>query len=245
MSATILDHTVGATTERGANLSAAQILRPWKDDSWTTLRIGVRYCGINDTGANIPNPVWSIGVCSGSTQAVGDPLCAHGLYVGNNRSAVDNYLNMTRTAGADHVMFWDSGNTIYLGKYENSGTVTPFATGPGVCSLPPILVATSTTPKWRPFWFEITRDGGGAGIYTARSSYRSASTFETGGAISASTFLSQMELVTPSFTGMSYWTHTGLAIDEATYGVFDHINIFWDRLAPTVHISDVVVIKIA
>ena len=244
MPATILDHTVGATTERGANVSGAQLIRPWKDDSWTTIRIGIRYAGIGDPGTNIATPVFSTGLCSGSVNCAGDTTVAHGLYVGNFRNNVANYTNYIRTSGTNQVLFYDGGNTLYVSKYENQSASAPTHFASVVAQAPPIVVATTgAVLPWRAWWFEVTRDGGGAGIYTGRVPYRNATSFETTN-VTQATFLAQMEAATPTFTGMGTNALTNMAIDEATYGVFDHVNLFWDKSSPTIHITDFVVLKI-
>lgn len=231
MAATVLDHTVNSTTERGVELSSGQILRPWKDDSWTKIRVGIRYFMINDTGSAPPAGTYrAFGLCSGASGplSVSTP---HALLTGNfNSSAAASSITRGTITGGIRL----SSSSNYLIKIENSSS-----TAVNICPWSIAIQSTSTSFYTSVSWLDITRGT----PYTVRHGYNAAN----GAVISASTFLSQITAAgDPSFTNHSVATVSGGAsIDEATYGTFDHVCVSWNTSLSNPVITDIIVVKLA
>jgi len=231
MAATILDHTVSSTTERGVEINQGEILRPWKDDSWTQIRVGMRYFMLNDTGSTPSAGTYSaFGLCSGASGplSVSTP---HALLTGNFNSSA-TAASITRGTVTGGIRLSSTSN--YLIKIENSSrsaiNISPWSI---------MLQATSSSFYTSVSWLDITRGT----PYVVRHGYNAA----LGTVISADTFVTQMQAAgDPAFTNHNIATVSGGAsVDESTYGTFDHVCVSWNINVPTFIVTDLIVVKLA
>jgi hypothetical protein len=255
MAATILDYTFG-TTDRGVKLSEGEIIRPWKDDSWTKIRVAIRYCALDDpSSAPSAGAAFLFGVCSGSTNTLGSATTDHAIFFGNARYTGTYNPYSQNTSLTDESFSYAMSSTPYakICKRENSLTNTPTDTSISFnTSFHLNLLGTSvgsSTFYAGCGWLDITR---GSPNYTVRAGFPSIdSTSTTSPAVSRATFLEQMiSSSDPDSAGLialkaTLPTAKSLAIDEATYGTLDHVCVFWNRSAPTVFIQDIIVVKLA
>jgi hypothetical protein len=99
--------------------------------------------------------------------------------------------------------------------------------------------ATATSVYNRCLMFDITR---GAPNYTVKVFYP-----DSNAAVSLTTrttFLSQLEATTPTLLYHANGSDRTVAVNEATDGVLDHVNIWWNRSAPAVSIDDVSIVRL-
>lgn len=243
MSATVLEYTFG-TTDRGVKLSEGEIIRPWKDDSWTTIRVGVRFCALDDTGS-APTAGSSLlfGVCSGSTNTVTSATTDHAILVGNSYGAGSaGYTSSTFSDADAFGARYGTPNPRIIKKENSSTGVYTVGSTVGLSFIG--NTASSATFFSCVASLDITR----AATYTFRYCVPDIGT-GTVDVITTSQadFLAQMTASSPSLSRhtTSSVINSTTTIDEATYGTLDHVTFSWNRAAPTMFIQDIIVVKLA
>ena len=243
MPATILDYTAG-TTERGVKLQNSQIFRKIKNDTWTHIRVGVRWICDDDSLANpTAGSQFALGLCNGDAEGMGSTNRKHCL-VATNLNSSGNLSNLSRQFSSDtyfSLTFTPGAN--YAGKYINNVLTLPG--GPLVSSLAvgPFVAAGINGTFYSPiFFFDIIRD---TPNYSVNGFIHTASTPGASAIVSRPVFLSQMEALTPSLVNYQYGVLQTIAVDETTDGVLDHFHFYWNRSAPSIILLDVAVAKIA
>ena len=242
MPATILDFTAG-DTERGVKIQNSQIFRKIKDDTWTTLRVGVRWiCTDDTTSAPTAGAQFALGLCNGSTEGMGSSNRKHCLVLTNVNSS-GNITSIGRVIGALIFALTTAAPSTnlrvckYLNNVQTIGSDWMFAES-SISRF--IQGGISSTFYSTVFFFDITR---ASPDYTLRG-------FMKTGVDTATTtrqiFLEQMEATTPLVSGYEYTgTPRTIAVDEAIDGTLDHFHFYWNRTAPSITILDAAVCKIA
>lgn len=254
MPALIQDITGGAETSRVVLLQNAQLYRKIRDNNWDTLRIGV-LLGLDDAAgaAAAEGATLALGLCSGASDGIGSETPGHwvGLVTwGNVKGAVSFVRTTAYVAGArTSIPFGNTAATsAHVGKVVG-GVWTAGGT------------ASSLESEYGHFW--STQDGNGtvkngqkalfvtvtkgAPNYTVRVLYPngSATTANAGFPVPRGVFLAQMDAATPSIHQHALGTARAFAVDEATDGTLDHVNIWWNRTSPGFWIDDISVVKLA
>lgn len=242
MAATILDYVYTGVTERGVELSEGQILRPWKDDSWTKIRVGVRATSTNDPNTaigqahNTPLPAGSwikMGICSG-TSGFGSASTTHGIFTGNIGTNPDP-STLTYRFSTSNYYYAFTTTTVAAVQVGTSWTKTAgsFLNYFFPCTL-------SSNPLYFMYSLDVERTS--ASVCTMRI-FNVSTLIPTN--LTRDAFLSQITSSTPSLSNYTYQTAQTLSVDESANGVFDYFNIWWNRSYLTPHISDVAVVKLA
>lgn len=254
MAATILDYTF-QDTERGVLLEEGEILRPWKDDSWTTIRVGIRFTTINDYGDDLPTgTIFKLGLCSGSTNTLGSATTDHGIFYGNilNASGFGQLLwnNTSYNISGNPLVVYTDASCILFGLHVNSSSYTIPANTSNFRMWGAASSNTTITP-YGAVYFQLTR-GGSPTTYKVRVGYLSVSNTPTVAypSVSRDTFIAEMQATTPNFApwcANSSDSTSILSIDESTNGTFDHANFFWNRSSSVAapFVSDFMVVKLA
>ena len=224
MSAPVIKlRTISGNPETAAQLSGGSFARQISlPVGWSKVRVGIRL-HLTSTGAALTgsNSV-AIGLCSGLTNTFGDVTTTHwaGFY-----SDDINFFNTNRYAWATYPSK-KVGTTITKGTRSNDVRI-----GAG---------AASATADIALFFVDITK---GSPNYTFNLFIHT-----TDGAPANTTnadFLSFMQQATPSLSEYTYTSNVTLAVDEATDGVFDSINIFWSTTQIAMEVCDVGLVRLS
>jgi hypothetical protein len=199
--------------------------------NWNKIRIGVRWHMI--ATANITGtPRLAIGVCSGSTNILGDASCTH--FVGTRQVETTwTWVDATPDRIWCNGSTWENlkmvGTTPTLGTSLGLNAVT---WGMGAGNAAAIAADRSI------FFLDITK---GSPNYTLQIFGLSGVHTTAITDISHETLLIKMEEAVPVLTNYQHATARTLAVDEGANGVLDHINIMWDRSTPRVEICDIAI----
>jgi hypothetical protein len=221
----ILQRTISAVVDKRIVLSNSQFARPLPMGStWTQIRIGFRF-HMRDSGANLTStPKFTIGVSSGSTNLFGDATTDNFVGIQTNNAT------WTRTSTTHYIL---SANGIFPVKRVGS-TLTLGGVAFNVQSQITLGAAAATADR-QVYFVDITK---GSPNYTLRPFYCNNTLVDQ----SLNTFLTQMEIASPSLTGYSFPTAQTIAASEAA-GVFNHVNIAWDRTTPEIEICDLAIAR--
>jgi hypothetical protein len=222
MASVIKTRTISLATETAIQLSNSQFARTLSIGSaWTTIRVGLRL-HMDTTGGNLPGvPILFFGLCSGTTDIFGD-------------------ASVTHCVGAISDDTWlVAGNVYYASSMLKPackyGTTLTKGTSFGQSAIPSTITAAS-----RVCWFvDITK---GSPNFSLKVFTQHTATIAD---ISVATFLQQMEAATPALAQHQYIGPQTVAVDEATYGYFDSVNVAWNQTTPVVEICDLAVARLA
>lgn len=224
MSAPVIKvRTISGSPEAAAQLSGGSFARKISlPVGWSKVRVGIRL-HLTSTGAALTgsNSV-AIGLCSGLTNTFGDVTTTHwaGLY-----SDDVNFFTTDRYA-------WATYPSKKVGTTITKGTrSTDVYIGAG---------AASASADIALFFVDITK---GSPNYTFNLFLHSANS--TPGNFTNADFLSFMQQATPSNTGYTYTSNVTVAVDEATDGVFDSINLYWSTTQIAMEVCDVGLVQLA
>lgn len=222
--------TVGG--DKRLSLSNGQgVRRPVYLDNWTTIRIGLRLCFPSAGGLTGTPRLW-LGMCHGTVNGVADGTTDN--FIG----MVTNIPTWSRSAGPP-AYFPD----VFLRAMKRVGTTNTYQGGGDMSSVPHFSADDSIRNA---LILEITK---GSPNYTLFAGFPSAA----GGVqhdVTDTEFLNIMELndlgdigtVVSNYAKSS--SNSTIATSEGA-GVFDTINIFWDKTAASCEISDVFHRKVA
>ncbi len=224
--------TFSAVDDVRIKLTNSNFVRPWSSSigtNWTKIRVAARI-SIEDSGASIVStPRFAFGICSGTSNIFMDATTVHWCGVCSDGSVI------SRTAGPPA---YYSGGNIYRAAKRIGSTLTIGSdiTG-GYTDVG--LAVDCTTQNRQVICLDITKGNpdftiGGIMKYP-----------NTAADISLAAYLSGISVATPGFTNHTQFAGVTLAIDEATYGYFNAVNIAWDRSSPAIEISDLNVVKLA
>jgi len=234
MGSTIKARTFSSVVDNRIRLSNSNFARLWSSDvgtSWTTIRVGCRM-SMEDSGASLTStPRFAFGICSGTSNLFMDATTTHWM------GAVSGATGWVR-ATASSVVYYNLNdgisNPLYLSK-RIGGTLTvgTLLLG-GSCGVPDCTVAARQC-----LFLDITK---GSPNFTCKIFQNSTPSVVD---VTLATYLSQLPLTTPTITGHSQGSGITIAIDEATNGYFNAVNVAWDRTSPAIEISDIAVVKLA
>lgn len=225
MANTILLQTISGNPDHSISMSNGQFARTLSiGTTWTTIRVGVRW-HMDNTGADLTGtPRLAVGMCAGTTNIFGDATCDH--FVGG----LSNAASFTNNAGDFYF-----GTPLFVpAKKVVSTLTTGTAFGNGVITTP------ASIANRVPMFIDLTK---GSPNFSLRQFILTSGTDL--GDVSLSDFLGLMESPAPARTGYTYHAAQTIAVDEATDGYLDSINIAWDRAAAKVQVCDIAVARLA
>lgn len=229
----IVSRTFNTVVDNRAKLANSNIARLWSSSigtSWQSIRIGCRL-SISDAGADLSStPRFAFGICSGTSNIFMDATTTHWL------GACTGNSTWTRTT-VDGVTAYDT-NDFSIGRPLNASTRigSTLTVGTRLDGGTHVYMLDCTTAHRAMLFLDITK---GSPNFTLRAFFKNAS----GSDVDVTSFLTQMELATPSFDGHTFPVGQTIAVDETTNGFFNAVNIAWDRTTPAIEISDVAVVK--
>lgn len=227
-SSIILARTVSAIEDKRLVLQKASFARPLDfGTSWNSIRIGLRYC-MTDSGANITGtPRFAIGVCSGTTNILGDASPTN--WVGG----ITNAGTWTRFAGPNPTYYYPGGGGANFYPAESHGGALTI----GGTQLGTFLIGAQPADGYRNMLFvQITK---GSPNYTLGMFYNSTSVVD----VSSEQFYTTIEASVPAFSGYSNATPRTIAASEGP-GAFNALNIWWNQDVANMEFCDIAVVRI-
>jgi hypothetical protein len=194
--------------------------------SWNKIRVALRF-SMTDPGASIGGLSFGVGLCDGQTNILGDATTDH--FVG----ALVNANTWTRGAGPP-VTFYPAN---VLGAKRVSTTLTTTTTMHTPASG---MIAADPATGYRVLFFvDITK--GSPNFTIGGFVHQSASPSD----VSYDTFRLQAEAASPSLTDHLAMVDRTIAVDEATDGFLDSVNIWWSSSAGLIEISDTAIVRLS
>lgn len=223
MANTIVDFGGG---ELICRMNNARFARPAIDavfpvgGAWSKIRVGIR-CAITDSGGSLSGtPRFGIGVCSGSSNILGDATPAH--WVG----AITNDSSVSRAAGPPVNYAF---NPLVPAK-NVAGTLT---TG---SSFGAFFVNVGEFGMW---FIDITK---GSPNFSVQCFVRSNS---TGGSFSQTDFFNTVTVESATLTSHAFTSTQTIAVDETADGDLDHGNLWWNQTVSSWDVSDLAIVRFA
>lgn len=211
--------TISSATETAISMANGTFARLVSiGTSWNTIRVGIRLHMDDNGGALASTPRFAIGFSAGTANQFGDSSTTH--FVG---------VVSTSTSWAYQTTFHNATN--FAPAKRVSTTLT---TGTTLIANGAINIGLTLANRGLIFC-DVTK---GNPNYTMNLFIPSNT---TGADISSTTFLSQMELTTPSLGSYTYTAGQTLAVNEGTDGTLTAANISWDRTFPSIEICDLAV----
>lgn len=245
MSAAIETLTIGTWVDKGVVLRNSQIFRKIRDNNWTKLNIGIRYSFVDDPGASpATGSVLSLGLCNGSDAGIGDATPRHCLAAAtmSNAGAGVSQASWSRTTTeADYIYMQSRVDAFYRQRYVNGVRTSAGQWSSGLESTVAYLPRGSSFIARSALVFQVTR---GSPNFSTRIITRTSTTSD----VTVPThiqFVTQIVANPPVFLRHTALSSANIAIDEATNGVLDHVNVWWNRTAPALFINDIAVTRIA
>jgi hypothetical protein len=229
MSQTIVSRVIGSVTDKRASLSNGQLVRYFGFlDNWNVIRIGMQF-SFNNTVDIIGTPRLAFGIVNGVDVDAGFGAAAtrHFLGVASSPSATTWTFNAGPPAYNSHANSWRSVKKI--------GATETLITNANA-----IKASAAPTSARSVMMIQFVK---GAPNYTID--------FVTPNTVAAvqtditdSLFQQMMEALNMSdansiVSGYAASGAQAVAIDTATNGVFDALNIYWDKTAANVEVSQV------
>lgn len=226
----IKSRTFSSVQDNRIQLSNSHFARAHGVSSWSKLRIALRF-SMNDSGANLTStPVFAVGLCSGTSNIYGDASVTH--FVGLLPISATWTRLTSALCYATNASGGDVTPTKKIGSTETHGTAIGSQT---------VQIPADVTIAMRWMWFvDILK---GTPNYTL--SYFAVTSRSTATDVSVADFLTQANLGSPSFAGHGNSGTQTIAVDEATNGTLDCVNISWDRVTPEIELSDLAVVKLS
>lgn len=225
MASVIIARTISAATEKAIAMENSAFARTLSiGTSWTKLRVGIRFHFRDLGSAPSGTPRFAIGLCSGTTNIMGDASVTH--WVG----LITDTLTWGYAAGSHYGSISLNpakkvGSTLTVGAALTSAMGIPARAADNV---PDRMMLFADIEKGSPnFAFSSFWPGPISSIDASRAQ-----------------FLSRMEEATPSaFSTHTFTTGGSLAVDEAD-GVLNAINIAWDRASFAAELCDIAVARL-
>jgi len=244
MSRVIDTVTIGGIVDKRLVLGNAQVARVLNVGTWTTLRIGVRFCFDDFGGIVYGPPRLCIGLLS-SPSGTNGPLGETTSHFVGFRTAA-NFLRTT-TAGIVYYAITTNG-VEFCSKVGN--TVTSLFN-----SFSNNMSATPATNIW-PIFIELTKAGPGSPVNWSMSLIHWNQTIvnrhitkaemltamETSNSTTLTAYMDSLISGTPYTNNPVTGT---ISVNEATNGTLDSVCVAWDRTSPLVRISEIMWRKIA
>lgn len=222
MASVIKERTISAATERAIQMANSQWARTLTiGTTWNVLRVGVRM-HMATIGANLTGtPRLFIGMCAGTTNIFGDATTTHAVGMVTNASV------WTDNAGGG---YFDAS---FFSPAKRVGSTLSTGTAFGQT----LIAAPASAANRNLFFIDITK---GSPNFSFRH-FGQATGVTTD--VSAATFLTQMESVTPSLANHTFYGAQTLAVDETADGFLDSVCIAFDRVSTPIEICDLAVTR--
>lgn len=233
---TIVSKTVGDETGNRASIANGYIVRPHgQGNDWTRMRIGVRL-QMNNTAANLTNPSLFVGLCSGTSSAVGATTPLFGLghwrvnetwtYAGASGGNMTRYVAGNGNGwGAVAGRVVNGTQNLYRGCNDGSDTSA--------------FGADDTAPSRRMFFVNIKKSG---------NNFVQPWAFYPNGIaespdVTQADFITQMKFVGVNYTN-TFSNHRQCYTDNSTAYVtnanpLDCVNIWWNFSTPQIQILEI------
>lgn len=197
---------------------ASQILRRIDQSSWSKIRIGLR-CAIAPFSAITLDgaPRFFVGMCNYNKGGVGSRN-SNVHFVGTAQRSATVTVN-----GA-------SPTSYNFGMGTCTRIAQVFSNGTGNSSLIPASPITSRGA----YMVDIDKTNPSS---TFIKQFRATST-TANFAVTQEQFFEQMEAATPSLSNYTFTTYGPVAVNEATNGALDAINVCWDRSQSPIWVYD-------
>lgn len=229
---TILKRTYSSVDDQRIVLSNSHFARLHGVSSWSKLRVALRI-SMTDSGGNLAStPEFFVGLCSGTTNIYKDSTTDHCVGVQTFSSG------WTRNTSSFTAWYTSGGSAIRPIKKVGSTVTNGSAIGADGLNLPADV--TSGTPHRAVYFVDIST---GSPNYTVQTYYWTTGSNFTDW--SASDFLTNAELDSPSVSQFGKSATQTIAVNEGTDGTLNAVNVYWDRTTPQIEISDLAVVKLA
>lgn len=227
---TIKERTFSSIVDRRIKLTNSNFARLWSTDvgtTWTAIRVACRI-SMEDTGSSLTStPRFPIGICSGTSNIFMDATTTHWM------GSISNAAGWARSTSPVRYDLNDGvTNSFFASKRIGSALTVGSLIQGGNCQWKEVSLGIRSV-----YILQITK---GSPNFTLVNMINNATAD-----VSLDTYLSQLSLSTPAFTSHTWGGSTTIAIDEATNGYFNAINIAWDRTSPAIEISDLAVVKMS
>lgn len=187
----------------------------------------MRYC-FTDVGTSLTSAQLRVGLCSGTTNILGDATTDH--FVGFRLTG--NSATLTRGAGPPAYYTWDytAVSVVVDGVSSDTGDIEPA-----------IYYTSAATTNRTCLFCDIARSG----TTFTMDYFRQYSTAVAD--VSQATYEAQLLNDDATIADHAFISSPGTrTADEATNGVFDHINISWDNgTGASMEISDLALVRLA
>ena len=234
MSNTIKSRTFSLVEDKRARLSNSNFARVWSSDlgtSWTTIRVGCRI-SMENTSANLTStPRFAFGICSGTSNIYMDTTTTHWCGILTNAAT-------WVTATNNGVLVYSVENGSGPNVAKRIGSTLTVGSAFGVAN----MIWDCTVASRSAFFLDITK--GSPNFSFKIFSYTTQNSFVSGPDVSVDTLLTQLPLSSPTISNHGSSGAVTQAIDEATNGYFNAVNISWDRTSPAIEISDLAVVRL-
>jgi hypothetical protein len=218
MPSTTLIRTIGGVQDERVVMSNSHWARPHGVAVWSKLRIAF-WISMRDGGATLTSsPIFAVGLSSGSANILGDLATTH--FVG------------MKTTGTTMPYIPGPPPLYQLYPMESGKMIGATWTAAAVwLSTSGYIMADAPAGNRCCLLIDITK---GSPNFTLNGYARING---TAGDIDEATFKAQSELNVATLTNHALGNSGTVAVDEATDGVLDHINVSWDRTTPEIEIS--------
>lgn len=226
MASVIIARTISAATEKAIAMENSAFARTLSiGTSWTKLRVGIRFHFRDLGSAPSGTPRFAIGLCSGTTNIMGDASVTHWVGLITN-TATWGYAAGSHYGSIDLVAAKKVGSTLSTGTSLSGAAMGIPARAAD--NVPDRMMLFADIEKGSPnFAFSAFWPGPISVIDASRAQ-----------------FLSRMEEATPSaFSTHTFTTGGSLAVSEAD-GVLNAINIAWDRASFAAELCDIAVARL-
>lgn len=177
---------------------------------WNKIRVGV-ICSAADSGI-VSNPSLAIGFCHGTVNMMGDSSTAHFVGAFTNNTSPTNWVQ--QSTGYSNIQIYPVVN---VGGTQTAGTI--FATDMRVA-----YTLHSASYYSQVFFLDVTK---GSPNYTLNVFSVAAA---NPASVSVATFISNLPLVSPSISSHSFFGAQTVPVNEATNGLLDTVNVWWNRV---------------
>jgi len=240
MATLIKARTFSSVVDNRAQLSNSNFARLWSSDigtTWNKIRIGFRISMTDSGGSMSSTPKFAFGISSGTSNIFMDATTTHWL------GALSNMSIWTRTAGppVQYTMNGAAGASIFAAKKINTTTTIGSAlaglSGSGTFI---VTLRDATTANRGVIFLDITKGSPNFTLAVTIYPWANSSTD-----VSVAAYLTQLSIAVPSLPDHVNYegTTATVAVDEATNGYFNAINIAWDRSDALIEISDIAVVR--
>lgn len=208
--------SVGGVNEQDAIMSNSTFARPITlPSTWNHVRVGARLWASDFGSGPTGTPLLQMGLCSGTTNLVGDANCQYFVGVTYN-SSVWSY-----SPGGNGVYF-----SIALAAMTKTGSVTTLGSNVTADS------RLSMTGSNAAFLFvDITK---GSPNYTIGTFYYSG----VGATATSTNFQNQLFLSSPTQPAHTVSSNTTIAVNEALSGSLNTATIYWNRTDFNLYVKD-------